>query len=171
VTHRSTDRKALLPLARALAEGRRAWLRYEDAGGERTDREVEVLGLAWRGGPWHLAAFCHRRRAFRLFRLDRVAQVRVLRTRARRGLAPPGFDARFFSATGYLDSGRAEPPVRVTVRLRAPLDRLATALFPAALRETPARGVVLCHLRANELGQLAGLVASLGEGAELCPRG
>jgi predicted DNA-binding transcriptional regulator YafY len=168
VTERSTLRKALLPLARALAEGRRAWLRYEDGDGVHTSREVDVLGLAWRGGPWHLAAFCHTRKAFRLFRLDRVVQARVLRTRARRGLSPPGFDARFFSTTAFLEPGTPEPPVRATVRLHAPLSRVARALFPAALRETSAPGVVLCHMRATRLGELARLVASLGEGAELC---
>ena len=171
MTGRNTVRKALLPLARALAEGRRAWLRYDDAGGVRTDREVEVLGLAWRGGPWHLAAFCHRRKAFRLFHLDRIDRVRVLRKRSRPGLAPPGFDARFFSTTGFLDPGRPEAPVRATVRLRPPLSRLAAAIFPSALCERPAAGEVLCHLRANELVQLSSLVVSLGEGAELCTRG
>jgi predicted DNA-binding transcriptional regulator YafY len=133
----------------------------------RTDREVDVLGLAWREGVWHLAAFCHRRKAFRLFRLDRVLRVRVLRTRARRGHAPPGFDPRFFSTTSFLDSGHPEPPVRVTVRLRPPFARVAPALFPSALREQPSPGVVLCHLRATELPELARLVLSLGEGAEL----
>ncbi len=151
VTQPRPARKALLPLARALAEGRRAWFRYEDGGGIRTDREVDVLGLAWREGVWHLAAFCHRRKAFRLFRLDRVLRVRVMRARARRGLAPPGFDLRFFSTAGFLDSGSPEPPVRVTVRLRPPLARIATALFPSALREQPARGTVLCHLRTTGL--------------------
>jgi len=159
-------REVLLPLARALAEERRAWLRYDDAGGVRTDREVEVLGLAWRGGPWHAAAFCHRRDAFRLFRVDRVVQARVMRKGAGPALAPPGFDARFFATTGFLEPGRG-PPVLATVRLRRPLSRLATALFPSALYEWTSKQVVLCHLRATDLFQLASLVVSLGGGAEI----
>jgi predicted DNA-binding transcriptional regulator YafY len=172
VAHGSTVRKALLPLARALAEGRRAWLLYDDAGGARIDREVEVLALAWRGGPWLAAAFCHRREAFRLFRVDRVERARVTRKPVRPGRAPPGFDPRFFSTTGFLEPGREGPPVLATVRLRDGLAGLATALFPSALYEWPSDGGVLCHLRATDLWELARLVASLGDGAELChPQG
>jgi proteasome accessory factor C len=167
MTPGSPLREALLPLARALAEERRAWLRYADAGGARTDREVEILGLAWRGGPWHAAAYCHRREAFRLFRVDRVLRARVLRRGARPALAPPGFDPRFFATTGFLEPGR-ESPGLATVRLRRPLSRLATALFPSALYEWTSHQVVLCHLRATDLFQLASLVVSLGEGAEMC---
>jgi predicted DNA-binding transcriptional regulator YafY len=167
VTLGTSVREALLPLARALAEERRAWLRYDDAGGLRTDREVEVLGLAWRGGPWHAAAFCHRRGAFRLFRVDRVVRARVTRKGARPALAPPGFDQRFFATTGFLESGR-DPPVLATIRLRRPLSRLAAALFPSALYEWTSEQVVLCHLRATDLFQLASLVVSLGAGAEVC---
>jgi len=167
VTRGSSVLEALLPLARALAEERRAWLRYDDAGGVRTDREVEVLGLAWRGGPWHAAAFCHRREAFRLFRVDRVVRARVMRKRARPALSPPGFDPRFFATTGFLEPGR-DPPVLATIRLRPPLSRLAAALFPSALCEWTSEQVVLCHLRATDLFQLASLVVSLGAGAEVC---
>jgi predicted DNA-binding transcriptional regulator YafY len=156
----------LLPLARALSGGRRAWIRYEDAGGTRTDREVEVLGLAWRGGPWHAAAFCHRRGAFRLFRVDRVARARVLRAAARPDLAPPGFDRRFFSTSDFLAPGPGRP-VLVSVALRGPFVGIATALFPSALLEWGSAAVVLCHLRATDLGRLASLVASLGEGVAI----
>lgn len=167
MTRGTAVREALLPLARALAEERRAWLRYDDAGGVRTDREVEVLGLAWRGGPWHAAAFCHRREAFRLFRVDRVLRARVMRKRARPALSPPGFDPRFFATTGFLEPGR-DPPVLATIRLRPPLSRLAAALFPSALYEWTSEQDVLCHLRATDLFQLASLVVSLGAGAEVC---
>jgi predicted DNA-binding transcriptional regulator YafY len=167
VTGRGTVREALLPLAQALAEGRRAWLRYDDAGGVRTDREVVVLGLAWRGGPWHAAAFCHRRQAFRLFRVDRVLRARVTRRAAEPSLAPPGFDQRFFSTAGFLTPGQGHP-VLATVRLRSPMSRLAAALFPSALYEWASAEVVLCHLRATDLHQLARLVLSLGQGAEVC---
>ena len=105
----------------------------------RTDREVDVLGLAWREGVWHLAAFCHRRKAFRLFRLDRVLRVRVLRTR------PAGDTPRPASTPGSspprASSTRPRSrPVRVTVRLRPPFARVAPALFPSALRDAAPPG-------------------------------
>jgi predicted DNA-binding transcriptional regulator YafY len=155
----------LLEVARALAAGRRLRLLYQDAGGAASSRVVSPLGLAWRAGHWLLAAHCHLRHAFRLFRVDRVEAARLARGRPAPGLSPPGFDPRFFSAEGYLTSGR-EPPSLATVRLGSPLARLAPVLLPAALRER--RGdATLCHLRASDGAALAGLVESLGAGASL----
>ena len=156
----------LLTLARALDARRRVMIVYRDADGEETEREVDALALSWRGGRWLLAAWCHRRNAFRLFRVDRIARANVLATPAAGDGAPPGFDARFFSSMAYLESGET-PPVLVTLRLRAPLSRVARALFPAALLEHPSGGCVLCHLRATRLTEFAKLVISLGKGAEL----
>lgn len=119
------------------------------------------LGLAWRNGHWLLAAHCHLRRAFRHFRVDRVREVRLARGRLDRKLAPPGFDPRFFSAEGYLVSGR-RPPALATVQLRPPL---AGVLLPAALLERTGATTVLCHLRVTDDRALARLVESLGEAA------
>ena len=158
--------KRLLTVARALAVRRRVKLLYRDAQGEETEREVDALALSWRGGQWLLAAWCHRRKAFRHFRIERIASAHVLAAPAGGDGAPPGFDARFFSSVGYLESGK-RPPVLVTLQLRAPLGRFARELFPAALLEHPSGGCVLCHLRATRLPELAKLVISLGKGAEL----
>jgi predicted DNA-binding transcriptional regulator YafY len=158
--------RRLLTLARALDARRRLKILYRDAEDEETEREVDALALSWRGGRWLLAAFCHRRDAFRLFRVERIARAHLLAAALDGDRAPPGFDARFFSSIAYLESG-ARPPVLVTLRLRAPLARFARALFPAALLEHPSGECVLCHLRATRLTELAKLVISLGEGAEL----
>ncbi len=158
--------RRLLTLARALDARRRMRILYRDADGEETHREVDALALAWRGGRWLLAAWCHRRDAFRLFRVERIARAHLLGTHIDGDRAPPGFDARFFSSVAYLESGVC-PPVLVTLRLGAPLSRFARAIFPAALLEHPSNGCVLCHLRASRLTELAKLVISLGKGAEL----
>ncbi len=158
--------KRLLTLARALDTQRRLKMVYRDAEGEETEREVDALALSWRGGRWLLAAWCHRRDAFRLFRVERIAKARVLATPLDRDRTPAGFDARFFSSIAYLESG-ARPPALVTLRLSAPLSRFARALLPAALLEHPSGGCVLCHLRATRLTEVAKLVISLGRGADL----
>lgn len=155
----------LLPLARALALGRRLRILYQDAAGVPTSRLVSPLALGFRGGHWLLAAHCHLRRAFRHFRVDRMAAVRLARGRADARLAPPGFDPRFFSAEGYLLAGSV-PPALATVRLGPPLAALAGVLLPTALREAR-EGGVFCHLRASDRAALAGLVASLGAAATL----
>jgi proteasome accessory factor B len=47
-------------------------LRYADALGHETEREVEPVGLLVAQGRWYLVAWCRTRRAPRGFRLDRV---------------------------------------------------------------------------------------------------
>lgn len=162
---RPAELDRLLAVARALVAGRRLRILYLDAAGGGTARLVSPLGLAHRAGHWLLAAHCHLRRAFRLFRIDRVASVRLARGRVDDRLAPPGFDPRFFSAEAYCIAGHGLPAL-ATVRLVPPLDGLAGALLPAALLEWSGPGV-LCHLRVTERDCLLGLLGSLGDAAAL----
>lgn len=162
---RPAELDRLLAVARALAAGRRVRILYLDAAGSMTARLVSPLGLAHRAGHWLLAAHCHLRRAFRLFRVDRIGWVRLARGRADGRLAPPGFDPRFFSAEAYCVSG-GSPPAHATVRLVPPLDGLAGALLPAALLDWSGPGV-LCHLRATDRDGLLALLDSLGDAALL----
>lgn len=155
----------LRTLARALARRRRVSMRYRDGEGQTTEREVDALALSWRGDRWLLAAWCHRRHAFRLFRVERIARSRML-ARPSDGAAPAGFDPRFFASVGFLESG-GDAPVLCTLRLSAPLGGLASAFFPGALFERPSERTTLCHLRATDLLSLASLSLSLGKGAEL----
>ncbi len=62
----------------AVAAQRVVRLRYR-AGytGATTERDAEPIGLYW-GQHWHVVAFCRLRQEFRDFRLDRIAQLRVL---------------------------------------------------------------------------------------------
>jgi len=130
-----------------------------------TEREVDVLGLAFRGDHWLLAAYCRLRHGLRLFRIDRVRSARVTRRRAgRRGAR--SFDARAFAAESWLDPGTARPAL-ATVRLAADLAPAWGTLFPKALSELLPDGARLCHVRASRIGGLAALVASLGNRAEL----
>lgn len=126
---------------------------------------MSPLGLAHRYGHWLLAAHCHLRRAFRLFRVDRIGSARLARGRVDGRLAPAGFDPRFFSADAYCIAGNRDPAL-ATVRLLSPFDRLAGALLPAAFLESSGPGV-LCHLRVTERAELIRLVSSLGDAAAL----
>jgi predicted DNA-binding transcriptional regulator YafY len=62
----------------AINRRRRLFLDYRDADGESTERIVWPLTLAYWGPTWSLGAYCELRNAFRNFRIDRMAQVRVL---------------------------------------------------------------------------------------------
>jgi hypothetical protein len=136
-----------------------------DAGGEVTDREVDVLGLGFRDGRWTIAAWCRLRRGQRLFLPERVRSARVATRRAaRRGRLP--FDARAFACAAWLEPGGTGLAL-ASVRLAAPLAPCWRALFPGALSEPLPGGARLCHVRVSRPAGLAALVASLGGAAAL----
>jgi len=59
----------------AINERRVLAVRYADEGGKETEREIEPLGLYFWGKVWTLIAWCRLRDGFRMFRIDRMAQV------------------------------------------------------------------------------------------------
>jgi len=62
-------------LERAVEETRRLKLSYADAEARLTERVVRPLGLWFWGKVWTLVAWCELRDDFRMFRLDRIADV------------------------------------------------------------------------------------------------
>lgn len=70
----------LLAVARdALAQQRRVHLRYlVEARDEVTERDVDPMRLHQRQGHWYLEGWCHRAQGVRLFRLDRIEELRLL---------------------------------------------------------------------------------------------
>jgi predicted DNA-binding transcriptional regulator YafY len=65
-----------------LAERRVLRLRYVDADGRASSRDVEPAGLLGAAGQWYLVAWCRTRRAGRGFRLDRIEAATPLDERA-----------------------------------------------------------------------------------------
>jgi predicted DNA-binding transcriptional regulator YafY len=66
-------------VVRKAVDGRRKLsLRYTDRGGKGSRRTVRPLGLYFWGAAWTLGAWCEMREDFRNFRLDRIAEARVL---------------------------------------------------------------------------------------------
>ncbi|MEZ0094719.1 proteasome accessory factor C [Streptacidiphilus sp. EB129] len=63
---------------RAITERRRLWLRYYSSGrGEMTEREVDPIRLVTEGHTY-LEGWCRLSEDRRIFRLDRIADIRVL---------------------------------------------------------------------------------------------
>lgn len=60
-----------------LGQQRKLRFEYTRADGERAWRTVRPLGLFFWGSSWSLAAWCELRRAFRSFRVDRMAALVV----------------------------------------------------------------------------------------------
>lgn len=70
------ERNALL--RNAIKQQRLIEIDYIDVAGVETQRRLEPSGLVYWGKVWTLVAWCHLRRDFRDFRLDRMQRVEVL---------------------------------------------------------------------------------------------
>ena len=84
--------EALLTIAAAVDEQRRARLRYRSGWSRETEREVDPYGVMHREGYWYAVGHCHLREGMRLFRLDRVLEAEMLEETFARpaGLDSPG---------------------------------------------------------------------------------
>src|SRR5436309_718214 len=81
-----------LPLIhRALHESRSLRIRhYSPQRDEETEREIDPYHLTWFDGGLYLVAWCHLRQALRIFAVERMREVTLLR---RTFSVRPGFDA------------------------------------------------------------------------------
>src|SRR5437762_1224328 len=81
-------------VADAVARRKRVHIEYDappsldGKPGERTEREVDPWGLAFRGGAWRMVGYCHLRKAQRTFVVDRIARLEVNQQKP----AMPDFD-------------------------------------------------------------------------------
>lgn len=80
------DRGNLDDLGAAIEARNLLEIVYTDQGGHQTERRVRPLGLSFWGRTWTLIAWCERRDAFRMFRVDRIAAI----TRAGTFASEPG---------------------------------------------------------------------------------
>lgn len=71
------DTVAPAEFAAALRADRVVRLRYRDAGGAESVRDVEPLGSIGKDGQWYLIAWCRTRDGVRAFRGDRMLSVEV----------------------------------------------------------------------------------------------
>ncbi|AJT65124.1 helix-turn-helix transcriptional regulator [Streptomyces chattanoogensis] len=67
-----TAPSVLATVEQAVAQRRVVWIRYADAAGRESEREVEPGGLLAAEGSWYLVGWCRHRHAGRGFRLDRI---------------------------------------------------------------------------------------------------
>jgi predicted DNA-binding transcriptional regulator YafY len=121
----------------------RLWIEYLGGGrGSATERAIDVYGLVYHTGFWYAVAYCHLRTDTRIFRLDRVRQVRLL---------DETFDAppRDFDALKYLLDSIAMIPSawEVEVLFTTTLEQ-AQARVPAdvgILEATPDGVILRCY--------------------------
>lgn len=105
---------------------------------QETEREVDIYGLAFRGGAWYAVGHCYLREDLRSFRLDRVLSVELVPKSFGR---PEGFDI-----LAFLKRSIAMLPRTFAVKVRLDTDiktaRREVFVELGELVETP-RGPVL----------------------------
>lgn len=147
---------------RAIAERRRLWLRYySPARDELTERKVDPIRL-FAVGHTYMEGWCHLSEARRTFRLDRVAEIRLLDERAE----PPAIEPRDLSE-GLVQPAAEDPEVVVEV---GPGGRWVAEYYPHDSAEELPEGGLRITLRSPDPASLRRLALRLGrEGRIVAP--
>ncbi|ANW21000.1 helix-turn-helix transcriptional regulator [Streptomyces clavuligerus] len=139
---------------RAISERRRLWLRYySPARDELTEREVDPIRL-FAVGHTYMEAWCRLSEARRTFRLDRVAEIRLLDAVS----APPRIELRDLSE-GLVQPSADDPEVVVDV---GPAGRWVAEYYPHDQAEELPDGGLRITLRTPSPALLRRLALRLG---------
>lgn len=139
---------------RAISERRRLWLRYySPARDELTEREVDPIRL-FAVGHTYMEAWCRLSEARRTFRLDRVAEIRLLDAPS----APPEIELRDLSE-GLVQPSADDPEVVVEV---GPGGRWVAEYYPHDKAEELSDGGLRITLRTPDPASLRRLALRLG---------
>jgi predicted DNA-binding transcriptional regulator YafY len=65
---------------KAVDANRKIDIHYQDEQGQKTQRTLWPLAVAFWGQSWTLAAWCESRDDFRAFRIDRIGEINTLKT-------------------------------------------------------------------------------------------
>lgn len=147
---------------RAISERRRLWLRYySPARDELTEREVDPIRL-FAVGHTYMEAWCRSSEDRRTFRLDRVAEIRLLDEPA----APPELELRDLSE-GLVNAAAEDPEVVVEV---GPGGRWVAEYYPHDSAQELSDGGLRITLRTPDPASLRRLALRLGgEGRIVSP--
>ncbi|GAA0489076.1 helix-turn-helix transcriptional regulator [Streptomyces stramineus] len=139
---------------RAIAERRRVWLRYySPARDELTEREVDPIRL-FAVGHTYMEAWCRLSEARRTFRLDRVAEIRLLDEQS----DPPPVELRDLSE-GLVQPAAEDPEVVVEV---GPGGRWVAEYYPHDSADELPGGGLRITLRTPDPASLRRLALRLG---------
>lgn len=127
---------------------------------ETTERDVDPMRLLQVDGHWYLEAWCHRAEAVRMFRLDRVVDVRVLDVDG----TPPAT-----ARSRDLDAGLFEPGPQdcIVTLLIAASARWVVDYYPVDSVQDTADGSLLVRMRTADTAWLRQLVLRLGGAARV----
>lgn len=146
----------VVELSQAAQAERRVIIFYSSERGEETERAFDPYGIVFRQGRWYAVGHCHLRNAARMFRLDRVVELRVTDTRFAR---PEGFDAAAF----VVQSLASMPNTwEVEVLLRTNLDDARRRVSPIFGTLEPVEDGVLLRAFGENLNWMARELVATG---------
>ena len=153
---RTVDAAVLSALSLAVQEKRQVQFAYSSSSGASAERTVDPFGIAAHERRWYLAGYYHERGEARVFRLDRMRDVRLLTTT----FTPPAS----FNALEFVLQRFSEIPDIWDIAVLLKTD-LATAQRkisrPLAVLEQQANGVLL-RSTFNDLDEFARILIGLG---------
>ncbi|HEX5566491.1 MAG TPA: WYL domain-containing protein, partial [Streptomyces sp.] len=139
---------------RAIAERRRLWIRYySPARDELTEREIDPIRL-FAVGHTYVEGWCRLSEARRTFRLDRVAEIKLLDEPS----DPPPIELRDLSE-GLVQPSAEDPEVVVEV---GPGGRWVAEYYPHDSAEELPEGGLRITLRAPDPASLRRLALRMG---------
>ncbi len=149
---------------RAISERRRLWIRYySPSRDELSEREIDPIRLV-SVGHTYVEAWCRRSEARRTFRLDRVAEIRILDEPS----APPEIELRDLSE-GLVQPAAEDPEVVVEV---GPGGRWVAEYYPHDSADELPDGGLRITLRTPDPASLRRLALRLGrDGRIVSPQG
>ncbi|GLZ61425.1 MULTISPECIES: helix-turn-helix transcriptional regulator [Micromonospora] len=140
----TVDPERLSALAAAVNNRERLRFTYRRRDGVDAERLVEPYKLVSAGRRWYLVGYDNDRDDWRIFRVDRITDLRPTRNRvAARQL--PASDAATFMTEKLLE---LTPVYRAVVTLHAPVERMAGPLSGAGVELEPI-DATSCRLRSN----------------------
>ncbi len=147
------DSAKLTLLSQGVKTHQRVWLHYRNEQGSATEREVDPYGVVQRGGRWYVAGYCHLRQDLRVFRVDRMDEVRLFTI----AFEPP----EDFDVSTYVGHAVAMVPTTYTVEvlLKTSLARAQRELYPNFVTLTPDPDGVLLHCTTDTLAWMARVIA------------
>ena len=149
-------RSTLHTIRTAIADRRRVSLTYQAFSQKETCREVDPYALVFRDGYWYLVGYCHLRDDMRMFRVDRIQEIKPLHERFS---LPRDFDAHI-----YLEKAmQQEQPYHVVVWLDAEIAHVVREYGSTWMDLTEHDdGSVTAHFDTNDLNWATGWVLSYG---------
>ncbi|MFE2537632.1 helix-turn-helix transcriptional regulator [Streptomyces sp. NPDC059371] len=139
---------------RAISERRRLWIRYySPSRDELSEREIDPIRLV-SVGHTYVEAWCRRSEARRTFRLDRVAEIRIMDEPS----APPEIELRDLSE-GLVQPAAEDPEVVVEV---GPGGRWVAEYYPHDSADELPDGGLRISLRTPDPASLRRLALRLG---------